>query len=88
MRRELIIGMIVCSATASALADTAGEPGRDTNKANPLKNTLFGLTTVQHKQMLGWLSSLPFVDAKRIDLVVRNADRGRHQLGNGVFVHQ
>ncbi len=35
-------------------------------KANPLKKTLFGITTVQHQQMLDWLSSLPFVDAKRI----------------------
>ncbi|TWU11615.1 Dienelactone hydrolase family protein [Symmachiella macrocystis] len=35
-------------------------------KANPLKNTLFGITTVQHQQMLDWLSSLPFVDPQRI----------------------
>ena len=35
-------------------------------KANLLKNTLFGLTTVQHKQMLAWLSSLSFVDPDRI----------------------
>lgn len=35
-------------------------------KANLLKNTLFGITTVQHKQMLTWLSGLSFVDPKRI----------------------
>jgi len=34
--------------------------------AHPLKKTLFGLTTIQHAQMLNWLSSLPFVDPKRI----------------------
>lgn len=35
-------------------------------KANPLKNTLFGITTRQHERHLEWLSSLPFVDPERI----------------------
>ncbi len=35
-------------------------------KANPLKKTLFGITTVQHRQLLKWLSGLPFVDPQRI----------------------
>ena len=34
--------------------------------ANPLKKTLFGITTVQHARHLQWLSSLPFIDPDRI----------------------
>jgi len=35
-------------------------------KANPLKLTLYSFILGQHQQMLKWLGSLPFVDAKRI----------------------
>jgi len=35
-------------------------------KANPLKKTLWAITSVQHEQILDWLSTLPFVDPKRI----------------------
>lgn len=35
-------------------------------KANPLGRSLFSIITPQHKQTLGWLSSLDFVDGKRI----------------------
>ena len=35
-------------------------------KANPLKATLFSLITPQHQQTVNWLSSLPFVDPRRI----------------------
>lgn len=35
-------------------------------KANPLGLTLFSFIVGQHQQHLAWLSSLPFVDAKRI----------------------
>ena len=38
----MIVGMIICCVTTGALADSAGEPGRDSNKANPLKNVYFG----------------------------------------------
>lgn len=34
--------------------------------AHPVKKTLFAVTTIQHAQMLKWLSSLDFVDPKRI----------------------
>ena len=34
--------------------------------AHPLKKTMFGLTTAQPARHLEWLSSLPFVDGKRI----------------------
>ncbi|MEY4941724.1 MAG: hypothetical protein RIQ93_3459, partial [Verrucomicrobiota bacterium] len=34
--------------------------------AHPVKKTLFAVTTLQHAQMLNWLSSLDFVDPKRI----------------------
>ena len=34
--------------------------------AHPMKKTLFAVTTVQHAQMLKWLSALDFVDPKRI----------------------
>ncbi|MEX0725776.1 MAG: dienelactone hydrolase family protein, partial [Planctomycetaceae bacterium] len=35
-------------------------------KAHPLKQTLFAITTVQHQQILDWLSGLEFVDPDRI----------------------
>jgi cephalosporin-C deacetylase-like acetyl esterase len=35
-------------------------------KANPLKKTLWAITAVQHERILDWLSTLPFVDPKRI----------------------
>ncbi|MBI4579557.1 MAG: dienelactone hydrolase family protein, partial [Planctomycetes bacterium] len=35
-------------------------------KANPLKQSLFSVITRQHERILEWLSSQPFVDAKRI----------------------
>ena len=35
-------------------------------KANPLKTTFFAVMVRQHERTLQWLSSLPFVDAKRI----------------------
>lgn len=35
-------------------------------KAHPLKQTLFGLTTIQHARLLEWLGGLPFVDGQRI----------------------
>ena len=42
MRPEIVIGMIICCFTTGALADSVGEPGRGSNKANPLKNVYFG----------------------------------------------
>jgi len=35
-------------------------------KANPLKKSLFSVILAQHDRILDWLSSLPFVDPKRI----------------------
>ncbi len=35
-------------------------------KANPLKKTLFSIMVPQHRQLVAWLQSLPFVDGKRI----------------------
>lgn len=35
-------------------------------KAYPLKKTLFAVIVAQHRQILRWLSSLPYVDASRI----------------------
>lgn len=35
-------------------------------KGNPLKLSMFSFITAQHKQVLDWLGTLPFVDAKRI----------------------
>jgi dienelactone hydrolase len=35
-------------------------------KANPLGKTLFSIIVPQHRQITGWLKSLPFVDPKRI----------------------
>jgi dienelactone hydrolase len=35
-------------------------------KANPLKKSLFSVMVAQHRQLLGWLGSLEFVDPKRI----------------------
>ena len=35
-------------------------------KANPLGRSLFSVITAQHEALLDWLSSLPFVDARRI----------------------
>jgi dienelactone hydrolase len=35
-------------------------------KANPLKKTLFSIIVPQHQQIVDWLGSLPFVDARRI----------------------
>jgi dienelactone hydrolase len=35
-------------------------------KGNPLKLSLFSFIVAQHQQLVGWLQSLPFVDAKRI----------------------
>jgi dienelactone hydrolase len=35
-------------------------------KANPLGESLFSVITAQHSRILDWLSTLPFVDAKRI----------------------
>ncbi len=35
-------------------------------KANPLKKTLFSIIVPQHRQIVGWLSSLPQVDPGRI----------------------
>jgi dienelactone hydrolase len=35
-------------------------------KANPLKESLFSVIIAQHSQILDWLATLPFVDAKRI----------------------
>ncbi len=35
-------------------------------KANPLGKTLFSLIVPQHRQLLAWLKSLPFVDPERI----------------------
>jgi hypothetical protein len=35
-------------------------------KANPLKKTLFSVMTPQHQQIVDWLGSLPWVDARRI----------------------
>ncbi|MDA0834832.1 MAG: dienelactone hydrolase family protein [Planctomycetota bacterium] len=35
-------------------------------KAHPLKQTMFALTTIQHQQILDWLSGLEFVDPNRI----------------------
>ncbi|HLV02530.1 MAG TPA: dienelactone hydrolase family protein [Acidobacteriota bacterium] len=35
-------------------------------KANPLKQTFFGVMVRQHEQILNWLSELPFVDPQRI----------------------
>jgi hypothetical protein len=34
--------------------------------AHPMGRTLFAVTTLQHAQVLRWLSSLPFVDSRRI----------------------
>lgn len=35
-------------------------------KANPLKKTLFSVIVAQHRQIVAWLGSLPFVDPSRI----------------------
>ncbi len=35
-------------------------------KSNPLKKTLFSTIVPQHQQIVDWLKTLPFVDAKRI----------------------
>ncbi|MDW8223586.1 MAG: dienelactone hydrolase family protein [Gemmatales bacterium] len=35
-------------------------------KCYPLKKTLFSLITAQHRQILHWLKTLPYVDAERI----------------------
>ncbi|MBI3861059.1 MAG: hypothetical protein HY290_04105, partial [Planctomycetia bacterium] len=35
-------------------------------KANPLGKSLFSVMTAQHRQLLGWLGSLSFVDPQRI----------------------
>ena len=35
-------------------------------KLNPLKKTLFSIMVPQHQQLVDWLETLPFVDAKRI----------------------
>ena len=35
-------------------------------KSQPLKKTLFGVIVRQHERILDWLSSLPFVDPKRL----------------------
>jgi hypothetical protein len=35
-------------------------------KANPLKWSLFSLIAAQHRQLLAWLATLPFVDPSRI----------------------
>jgi len=35
-------------------------------KCYPLKKTLFSLITAQHRQILNWLQTLPFVDKERI----------------------
>ena len=35
-------------------------------KANPIKKTLFSVIVPQHKQIVGWLATLPNVDAERI----------------------
>ena len=35
-------------------------------KANPIKKTLFSIIVPQHQQIVDWLGTLPFVDAKRI----------------------
>ena len=35
-------------------------------RANPLKKTLWGITIAQHQQLLDWLGTLPFVDARRM----------------------
>lgn len=35
-------------------------------KGNPVKLTMFSFITAQHRQILGWLGTLPFVDAGRI----------------------
>lgn len=35
-------------------------------KANPLKKTLFSIIVPQHRQIVRWLASLPFVDKDRI----------------------
>ena len=35
-------------------------------KGNPLKLSMFSFITAQHRQILDWLGTLPFVDRKRI----------------------
>jgi hypothetical protein len=35
-------------------------------KSYPLKKTLFSIITAQHRQIVQWLKSLPYVDAERI----------------------
>jgi dienelactone hydrolase len=35
-------------------------------KGNPLKVSMFSFITAQHRQILGWLGTLPFVDRERI----------------------
>lgn len=35
-------------------------------KANPLGKTLFSVIVPQHRQIVGWLKTLPFVDSERI----------------------
>jgi dienelactone hydrolase len=35
-------------------------------KANPIKKSLFSLIVPQHQQIVDWLSTLPFVDSRRI----------------------
>ena len=35
-------------------------------KANPIKKSLFSIIVAQHDQILNWLSSLPYVDSRRI----------------------
>jgi hypothetical protein len=42
VRLDIVFGLVVCCFSTAALADSAGEPGRDSNKANPLKNVYFG----------------------------------------------
>ena len=45
MIKPALLSIAIAAAVASALpagADTAGEPGRGSGKANPLKNVYFG----------------------------------------------
>ena len=37
-------------------------------KANPIKKTLFSIIVPQHQQIVEWLSTLPFVDSRRVAL--------------------
>ena len=44
-----------------------GDPFRTVqHKANPLGKSIFSLMVAQHRQLLAWLGSLDFVDARRI----------------------